>query len=124
LFWSKLEYQLSLQPSPIITELKESITNHDRQLETLVSTIEMNITSLQTEIEAVRRSTVVLDTELERIGSAYESQSELLDDFIANVSQMLSGTFHYWALTSRGRLLIRYPQSRRVRRFVNNVWNI
>jgi uncharacterized coiled-coil protein SlyX len=53
---SKLEHQLCSPPLSVLTELKESIANHDRQLESLdyrISALERNLTC---EIEAVQSS--------------------------------------------------------------------
>jgi hypothetical protein len=39
---SLLEHQMLSQPLAILAELKESIANHDRQLESLTSSIDTN----------------------------------------------------------------------------------
>jgi uncharacterized coiled-coil protein SlyX len=54
---SKLEGQLSSRPLALIAELKESIANHDRQLESLdcrLSALEPNLTKVQADLKELK----------------------------------------------------------------------
>jgi uncharacterized coiled-coil protein SlyX len=55
---SKLEDQISSQPLSIIAELKESIADHERQLESLDCRISGLAPNLKTELEELRRPIV------------------------------------------------------------------
>jgi hypothetical protein len=62
---TQVEHQLSSQAPIIVSELKESTTNHDRQLESLLSVIEAKPAILRTEIADLRQFAQLLQTELE-----------------------------------------------------------
>jgi predicted nucleic acid-binding Zn-ribbon protein len=66
---SQLEDRLSVQNQSVITELKESVANHDRRLEELLSAIETNARSVQTEFGGVKHSVHHLLTEFEEVKS-------------------------------------------------------
>jgi small GTP-binding protein len=75
---STLENQISSQLLTIVPELKESIRNHDRQLEYLIPSIDGTTISLRREIEDVRHSVQLLHRDVEALKSDNERQLETL----------------------------------------------
>jgi hypothetical protein len=89
---SKLECQIFSQPLTIIAELKGSVLNHDRQLESLSSLIEANDAHFRTQIDDVRHSAELLQTGLETMKSRCERTSEALVARIASFERRMSET--------------------------------
>jgi hypothetical protein len=87
---SQIENQMSSQVSGIIPELRKSIRNHDRQIETLSSSIEATTITLRREISDVRYSVLLLHGELEILRSTSESQIETLNAMIAAADRRIT----------------------------------
>jgi chromosome segregation ATPase len=87
---TQFEHQLSCQVSIIVPELKETITNHERRLESLLSVIEAKREINRTEIDALRQFAQLLQTELEAMNSKCEKQNEALVARIASVEGKMS----------------------------------
>jgi hypothetical protein len=88
---SKLEHHMSLLPLAIIAELKESITSHDRQLESLLSPLDSYPDILQAEINEVRASVDGLQTELRRLSTISESLRTDIGDARSSVDGLQAG---------------------------------
>jgi archaellum component FlaC len=86
---SSLEHQMSSQPLAV-AELKESIANHDRQLEGLRFAIETKPARLQTQIDELRHSVVLLQTELRQMKSRYENETEAIRTHIGTVEESIT----------------------------------
>jgi predicted nucleic acid-binding Zn-ribbon protein len=89
---SKLERQISSQSLPIIAELKESIVNHNRQLESLSSGIEANSAALRTDIGDLRHYVQLLQTKVETVKSKCERPNEAFVAHVASVEGKMSET--------------------------------
>jgi hypothetical protein len=97
---TQVEHQLSSQVPAIVPELKESITNHERQLESLLSVIEAKPAILRTEIDDLRQQFAqLLQTELEAMNSKCEKQNETRVARIASVERKISDSLS--SITSR-----------------------
>jgi hypothetical protein len=66
---TKLEHQISCLDLAVAPQLKESIANHEQQLQSLRSVIETKTATLRTEIDQLRHSAQLLQTELETLKS-------------------------------------------------------
>jgi hypothetical protein len=83
-------FELSSEALAIVYELKESIANHDRQLESLRSSIETKSTIHRKEMDEVRDTVEFLKTALEALQSKCENSDETLVAGIA-ITDSLSG---------------------------------
>jgi uncharacterized coiled-coil protein SlyX len=72
---SNLEHQISCQQLTLIAELKESIANQVRQLESLSSGISSNSATHRTEIDEVKQSVQLLQTDLKTVKSKCECEA-------------------------------------------------
>jgi hypothetical protein len=80
---SLLSVRVSALEQGIIAEAKESIVDHDRQLEALLSAIETTTATLRTEIDSVRHS-------VEKTTSQCEVQNERLNTRMGTVERRVS----------------------------------
>jgi small GTP-binding protein len=87
---STLEHQLSSQVLIHVSELKESIKNQDRQLETVISSIESTAVTLRREIDDVRHSVQLVHMKLEMLKSETEIQIDPLRMSISAVDRKIT----------------------------------
>jgi hypothetical protein len=87
---TELEHQISSQAPTVVPDLKESVTNHDRQLENLLSAIDAKPAILRTEIDHMRQFAELLETELEGMKSKCEKQNETLVAQITSLERKMS----------------------------------
>jgi hypothetical protein len=83
---SKLEHHVSSLPLSIFAELRESITNHDRQLESLLSALETYPDLVEAEINEVSTSVADLQTELQWLSSVSLSLRTEIDNVKSSVN--------------------------------------
>jgi hypothetical protein len=76
-----------------------NVTNHERQLESLLSVIEAKPAILRTEIADLRQLAELLQTELEAMNSKCEKQNETLVALIASIEGKMSDSLS--SITSR-----------------------